>query len=137
MLIAEDSNIAKQLELKFADRFKVIVARNGREAFGQVERHDRFDICIVDIIMPIETGDLDLRAADETGIRLIEEIVAKRKCERFLVLTVRWDVKERIEKMMEQSMRCRVLLKQEANADTITEAVDDLSPWESPEDRNA
>jgi len=127
MLIAEDSNIAQQLELLFAHRFEVIVARNGREAFGEVARHKRFDICIVDIIMPIETEDLGLRDADETGIRLIKEIVAKRKCGRIVVLTVRWDVKKRIVQMMDQSMCCRVLLKQEADADTITKAVDDLT----------
>lgn len=130
MLIAEDSEIAEQLQILFADRFEVVLARDGSEAFAEVECHERFDICLLDIIMPIEKGDLDLRAADETGIRLIQEIVAKRKCGRFLVLTVRWDVEETIEQMMDRSMCCRVLLKQEADADSITQAVDELMQFD-------
>lgn len=134
MLIAEDSEIAKQLEALFSEEYDTVVARTGKEGFREVDAAEHFDICIVDIIMPVEDPRLSLRDADETGVRLIKHIVERGKATRVLVLTVRGDVENAIRDVADGAIIWQVLRKQEVrDGQMIRDAVATLMAKTIPE----
>ena len=122
MLIAEDSRIADQYQQLFKDEFEVSPAKNGSEAFALAKEHDAFDVCIVDIIMPVEDTSKQLRDAESTGLRLIEYLWNHKKSRRFLVITVRPDIRSHLDKLVGKDQH-ELLLKHETRAEEIRAAV--------------
>ncbi len=125
MLIAEDSLIADWYNRMFGEQFDVTVARTGVEAFRVASEHARFDICIIDIIMPVESPDRSLQDADTTGLRLIEYLLRNRKAKRILVLTVRGDVKVQVDELVGEC-RHAFLCKVDTCTDEILATVQQL-----------
>ena len=125
MFIAEDSRIATLYERMFNQEFDVTVAQTGGEAFRTAADHGPFNVCIIDIIMPVESDAFSLADADTTGLRLIEYLVTQHKAERFLVLTVRWDVKDEVAELL-RGHHHALLLKGDTNTDEIRDKVRQL-----------
>ncbi len=137
MLIVEDSDIAEQFERLFADEFDTVVARTGIAAFGEVEVAEHFDICIIDIILPVEDESLALRDADETGVRLIKHIVTHGKAERVLVLTVRGEMENQIRDIGMGRLVFEVIQKQSASdEEMIRDAVARLLAKQLPGEKS-
>jgi CheY-like chemotaxis protein len=123
MLVAEDSDIAALYKELFGNEFAVTVAQTGEEAFASVDESQGFDISIVDIIMPVENEARTLCEADTTGLRLIEYLISQRKCGRFVVITVRWDIAEELSNLIAGSASYVLLLKTQADEETIRSGI--------------
>lgn len=127
MFIAEDSKTLLDAYVdKFSERFEVVRSRGGRKAFALVEESKPFDICIVDLIMPVEAKKFGMEDAEETGVRLIKHIVEKGKSQRIIVMTVRWDVEKDVEEVIDQKTRYKFLLKQRCRAGDLGNEVNKL-----------
>ena len=125
MLIVEDSSMIKLLEDLFRDRFDVTAARNGAEACGEMKDGNRFDVAIVDCIMPVESSDRSLADTQATGLRVIRRLLENGLCSRFLVLTVRWDIEDDLARLFagREKAKYRLLLKSDTKDDEIVETV--------------
>ena len=135
MLLAEDSETLGSLYERVFRDFNIIWAKGGEEAMAAIEGSEGFDICVMDVIMPVENTSLSLADADDTGLRLIERLVDQKKCSRFLVLTVRWGLEGTVQKLLEGRGTWRILLKQEADEDEMLGAVRELMATGSQERR--
>lgn len=112
MLIAEDAKDTLQhLQELFDPDYEVVSACNGEEAFRIVRHTDYFDISIVDIVMPIESKKMRMKEGRDTGIRLIEEMIDKKKTHRILVFTVRGEIEDRMPGIVGSSVQWRFLDK--------------------------
>jgi len=124
MLIAEDSDTLAPLFVNlFSDDFDVVLAQDGAQAVAIIDKTDRFDVCVIDCIMPVESPKLALADADETGLRLIRYILERQKCSRFVVLSIRWDLEEKLESIIPDRTAWTLLLKQDTDSDGIRTAV--------------
>jgi DNA-binding response OmpR family regulator len=80
-----------------------------------INKGKKFDLAIVDIVLPPE--DLEkykLQDCQETGLRLMETMIANNTCPRFYVITVRNTLRSRVEKLCEEK---KVVLNFEAKID--------------------
>lgn len=127
MLIAEDSAIVEDYERIFADEFEMLVARDGEEAFALVDEVEKLDICVVDVIMPVETSGSTLEDTKTTGMRLIQYVLDQEKCSRFLIITVRWEIETDVEQFMPTGAEWRFLRKRDVKrASIVQDAVREL-----------
>lgn len=86
LLVVEDERkVAEALREGFAaERYDVVVARSGDEAFGRITR-DAFDLVVLDIGLP-----------GRDGLDVLSAIRARRIHTRVLILTARDSVQDRI-----------------------------------------
>jgi CheY-like chemotaxis protein len=84
--------------------YDVTVCLTGKEAQGLIDREEKFDLAIVDVMLPPE--DLDkytLNDALDTGLRLIAQMIKNGICHRFYAITVRGDVGSELEEICSKS----------------------------------
>ncbi len=80
--------------------YDVIVCLNGKEAQSLIDEDRKFDIAIMDIMLPPENLDkYTLAECQGTGLRFVEQMIKKSMCHRFYVITVLRDVRDRLEKI--------------------------------------
>ena len=126
MFIVEDSDLAEMYGDIFGDSFQTVIAKNGEEALHLARGSEQFDIAIIDMIMPVEDESLALEDQAETGLRVMNFLIAEKKCSRFLVITVRWDTEDLLRQRMRDRADYTVLLKSETDRDEIVKSVDRL-----------
>jgi len=126
MFIAEDSSIAQLYELMFSSQFGITTAETGREAWALVNQHPRFDVAIIDVVMPNENAEQGMEEIETTGLRLIDHMLSTAKCKRFLILTARHALSDQIEQLMRGRGFHRYLLKRDATDQSIREAITEL-----------
>jgi CheY-like chemotaxis protein len=126
IFIAEDSTLLKQFEADFRGKFAVVSAQTGIEAFALIDKFEHFDICLLDVVMPVESSEMPGEKAMSTGLRLIEHLLLKKKTERLVVVTVRSNVSEEILQMTRDKAKCIVLHKRDVEPKDIRQAVDKL-----------
>ena len=126
MFVAEDSNIASLYEALFGKEYAVTVAQTGEEAFALAGESAGFDISLIDIIMPVENDDLSMDDTHTTGLRLIKYMIDHKRCDRFVVLTVRWDIEDKLTDIIAGRAHYDLLLKTQANEDMIRSSITKL-----------
>jgi CheY-like chemotaxis protein len=67
LLVDDDADILESWRILLEDRYDVSTAVDGREALALVER-SRFDVIVLDMMMPVMDGPAFKRAADARGI---------------------------------------------------------------------
>jgi CheY-like chemotaxis protein len=67
LLVDDDEDILESWRLLLGDRFDVETASDGQEALARVEA-ERFDVIVLDLMMPVMDGAAFKRAADARGI---------------------------------------------------------------------
>jgi CheY-like chemotaxis protein len=132
MLIAEDSSLGELLVATFETPFDVTLVKDEFEARQEIDetaqllaegKNCAFDVCIFDVIMPPDDAYQD--SEEDTGLRLIQTALAKQVCRSAVVLTVRWDVAERLGELFNGSVFHKLLLKQKSETEQIETAVNE------------
>lgn len=111
LFIAEDSAVAELYEIRYSDTYELVVAQDGRQARKLLSEHESFDLCLLDIVMPVEDAAQPASEAKNTGLRLLKIILEQRKSRRILVVTVRQEVEAEVRRMCEGRAACIVLHK--------------------------
>jgi CheY-like chemotaxis protein len=124
MLIAEDSDLRDMFRELFAASFEVVTAQNEGEAGDKIASEPKFDVAIIDVIMPVENPADD---EDETGLRIMKRLIDTGKCRNFVVLSVRWDVAERVRAIAAGKAQAVVLSKRETDPDDLIKHVSQLT----------
>ena len=105
ILIVEDAeDIARGyqtiLEREGKGKYDVTVCLTGEEVQRLIDEKQKFDIVVMDIMMPAENlKKHTLEDCHSTGLRLVKQMVKKHICRRFYVITVRPDLKHNLEKI--------------------------------------
>lgn len=85
--------------------YEITICSCGEEVKTIIDSEKQFDLAIVDIMLPTEDPQkFTLTECQETGVRLITQMIEKGTCLRFYVITVRGSLKERIERLCEANM---------------------------------
>jgi CheY-like chemotaxis protein len=114
MFIAEDSpTLLPLLARLFDNEFDVVEADSGSDALAKISLGGPFDIAIMDMVMPVENMELGLEDAGETGLRLIDLMLKEALCSRFVILTVRWNLEERLSTLIGERARYSGQAKQQ------------------------
>ncbi len=99
ILIVEDAvGVARMYKQLLSSEYDVEVCHSGLEAQAVIDLGTKFDLVIMDIVLPPE--DMKKYSLDEcqrTGLRLMEAMIGKNICSRFYVITVLKDLKEKVE----------------------------------------
>lgn len=83
--------------------YDVTVRLSGEDVQNLVDKGHKFDLAIMDVVLPLEDlKNLKLEDCQETGLRLMESMIENNTCRRFYVITVRNDLKERIEMLCKE-----------------------------------
>jgi len=104
ILIVEDAiGIARGYETSLSKSgYDATICRNGTEAQSLIDRGKKFDLAILDIVLPVEDPRYTLTECQDTGVRLINQMIGKEICRRFYVITVRSSLQNRIERLCEE-----------------------------------
>ena len=126
VLVAEDSKLAEVYSQLLKNEFHVTLAQSGEMALAAIDLADQFDLCLIDIILPVEAPTMPISEAQTTGLRLIKRLLDQKKCSRFLVVTVRPDIRADLDALLKKRADYRLLLKYEASTEEILAAAKDL-----------
>lgn len=89
ILVVEDAiYLALNYKEILGDGYDIQICHTGKEVVALIEGNCKFDLTIMDIVLPSE--DLDnysLEDCHRTGIRLIEKMLNNKACNRFYVIT--------------------------------------------------
>lgn len=103
ILIVEDSRGTASGYRELLERegagYDCTVCITGIEAVEVIDSGMRFDLAVMDIILPPEDGEKALEESHETGLRLMEMMIEKGTCRRFYVITVSGKQKVEIERI--------------------------------------
>ncbi len=98
ILVAEDSkSVARMYRQLLSGEHDVTMCCSGTEVQSLIRQHRRFDLAIMDIVLPPEDEGLPLVDSQRTGLRLMESMARSGTCPRFYVITVQKDLKEKVE----------------------------------------
>ncbi|MGD0552138.1 MAG: response regulator [Sedimentisphaerales bacterium] len=80
--------------------YETNVCVSGEDAKLRIEKGQKYDLAIVDLVLPTENPEKrTLKDCEETGLRLIKRMIDKNTCRRFYVITVRNSLKKRVERL--------------------------------------
>jgi DNA-binding NtrC family response regulator len=126
ILLAEDSSLGLTMLDYLSDKYNIDLARNGREVIECINKGKTYDVCIIDIIMPVEELEFSIEDSQETGIRLISKIISSGTSFRFLVLTVRKDVENKVKEIIGNNGIYTFLLKISTDSIEIEDSIKNL-----------
>lgn len=104
ILIVEDAvGVATLYRELLDDTYDITISHNGKQAQSLIDAGSKFDLAIVDMVLPPE--DLDkFRLADchKTGLRLLKSMLNNNVCSRFYVITVFKDLEGEVEELCKE-----------------------------------
>jgi CheY-like chemotaxis protein len=104
ILIVEDAEgIASLYEQLLKDQYDLTICHSGREAQALIDQEKKFDMTIIDIVLPPEEEGLTLDDCQSTGLRLMNAMLRREMCSRFYVITVLKDAKPNVEKLCQEA----------------------------------
>ena len=117
IIIVEDAKIlaANYKETLEKEGYDVTVCHKGEEVQSLIDHGERFDLAIMDVVLPSEDPQrYALADCYTTGLRLSKQMINKDICTRFYVITVRSSLKSEFETLCEEK---RAILKFEGKLD--------------------
>ena len=127
LIVQENGCIARMLGNLFAARFDRILATSGVAALDEIRRRRHFDICIMEILLGVESPQLHVNDAQMTGIRLIKYMLEHGVSQRFLVLTGQLGLQDEVKRLVDGQGAIEYLHASDVeNEGTILRAVDRL-----------
>ncbi|MHC4558701.1 MAG: response regulator [Planctomycetota bacterium] len=117
IIIMEDAKrIAKGYKVLLQrSNYEISVCNLGEDGQALIDKGCKFDLAIMDVVLPPE--DLKIRKlkdCKDTGLRLIKSMIKNGICRRFYVITVRGELKKRIEALCRKG---KAVLKFESKLD--------------------
>ena len=104
ILIVEDAEgIASLYAQLLGDQYDLTICHLGMEAQSLIEEEAKFDMTIMDIVLPPEKKGLTLADCQGTGFRLMSAMIRRGMCSRFYVITVLKDANPEVEKLCQQA----------------------------------
>jgi len=81
----------------------ITICHTGAEVQLLIDKGEKFDLSIVDIMLPAEDPEkYTLAECQETGVRLIRKMIDKDTCRRFYVITVRGSLRSGVERLCKE-----------------------------------
>jgi len=109
LLVENTDTLSDRYRKALGNSFRVTLCKTGSEVAKLVNDGAKFDLAIMDVILPPEEEGLDL---ENTGLRLIDMMRLAGTCRRFIINTVRWDIRGKIERICDGRAVWEYVIKQ-------------------------
>jgi CheY-like chemotaxis protein len=129
ILVVEDAEGIADLYVELLeDDYCVRVCNGGRQVRSVIDQGCKFDLAIMDIVLPPEDPDRQkLEDCQETGIRLIKNMIENEVCRRFYVITVLKGERQRVEQLCKSNnVVCKFEYKLDYKPEKLLENVAEL-----------
>ena len=105
ILIVEDAvGVALLYEKVLSDDYEITVCHSGVEVQALIEQSKKFDLTIMDILLPPEDmKKFSLEDCQKTGLRLMEAMIRNGTCSRFYVVTGMKDLRSEVERICQSA----------------------------------